>query len=331
MTIYGSDVSHYDASNTTRMFAEGIVFQTHKAGGDTNDPELGSWWSIVKSQPKENVLLGAYWVLLPGRPASRAQDFINRLDSACSGWRDREFILQADCEKWNGRINTVPSKSEIVQFCTALRSLAPKLRPIVYAPKWVYGDSLQGMPCSLWASSYVNGFGTFRSLYPGDTSNRWDDYSGQTPAILQYSSAATIGGQATCDANAFRGTLQELKDLLAPGWRDDMPLNDADVKHVWQSKVVTAPPTLAIEGGVMSPNDMLMRIFNRVDGISKAVPGILTAALNDSQFDTKAFAASVGDYILVKIPQDAASMSKEELKAIVVAGTQDALRLGTGQ
>ena len=37
MTIFGSDVSHYDATDTRAMFSEGIVFQTHKAGGDAPD------------------------------------------------------------------------------------------------------------------------------------------------------------------------------------------------------------------------------------------------------------------------------------------------------
>jgi hypothetical protein len=95
----------------------------------------------------------------------------------------------------------------------------------VYAPKWCYGDALVGLSWPLWASSYVSGTGGFRALYPGDDSTRWAAYSGQTPAILQYSSSATIGGQTTSDANAYRGTLQELTTLVAPGWSgegDDM-------------------------------------------------------------------------------------------------------------
>jgi hypothetical protein len=236
MTTHGWDMSHFDAPSIGNAISEGISFVTHKAGGDRDDPELAAWWSGVRGLDPGRVLLGAYWVLLPGRPAARADAFLARLDAACPGWRDRPFLLQADCEKWNGDPRTVPSKAEIGAFCDRLVARMPKLRPVVYAPKWVYGDSLAGLRYPLWASSYVNGAGRFQHLYPGDSSNRWAPYSGQTPAILQYTSSATIGGQTTCDANAFRGTLAQLVALVAPGWmEDDVTPEDIDkiADKVW--------------------------------------------------------------------------------------------------
>lgn len=232
MTIFGWDMSHFDAPSIGDALSEGITFITHKAGGDANDAELGAWWSGVKGLPPGRVLLGAYWVLYPGNPSGRADAFISRLDSQCPGWRDRPFILQADCEKWNGDASTVPSKSEIQAFCNRLKARMPKLRPIAYAPEWVYGNSLDGLGYPLWASRYVNGTGGFKSLYPGDSSSKWQPYSNQTPAILQYTSSATIGGQTTCDANAFRGTLAQLTALVAPGWTEDMALTDDDLDKI---------------------------------------------------------------------------------------------------
>jgi len=225
MTIFGWDMSHYDAPSIGSAVRDGISFLTHKAGGDANDAELDDWWAGVRNLG-DGVLLGAYWVLYPDTPVTRADQFLARLDASCPGWRDRPFILQVDCERWGGKQSTVPSKAEIQAFCDRLVSKAPRLRPIVYAPKWVYGDSLKGLNYPLWASSYVTGSGSFKSLYPGDTSSRWGAYSGQVPAILQYTSKATIGGQTTSDANAFRGTLAQLTALVAPGWEDDMPSVD---------------------------------------------------------------------------------------------------------
>jgi len=225
MTIFGWDMSHYDAPSIGSAVRDGISFLTHKAGGDANDAELDDWWAGVRNLG-DGVLLGAYWVLYPGTPVTRADQFLARLDASCPGWRDRPFILQVDCEKWGGKQSTVPSKAEIQAFCDRLVDRMPKLRPTVYAPKWVYGDSLKGLPYPLWASSYVSGSGSFKALYPGDGSSRWGAYSGQTPAILQYTSSATIGGQTTSDANAFRGTIQQLKALVAPGWEDDLPSID---------------------------------------------------------------------------------------------------------
>jgi hypothetical protein len=215
MTIYGSDVSHYDGADTRAMFAEGIVFQTHKAGGDSNDAELATWWNLVKGY-RPQVLLGAYWVLYPGKPAYRADLFLARLDGQCPGWRDGPFILQVDCERWNGNQATVPSVGEINAFCDRLVAKMPKLRPIGYLPDWVYGD-ISGFRYPLWSSKYVTGTGGFKQLYPGDDAKQWAAYGGKSPDVLQYTSSATIGGQTTCDANAYRGTLDQLTALLAPG------------------------------------------------------------------------------------------------------------------
>jgi hypothetical protein len=220
VTILGWDLSHYDGPDSRRAIDEGLKFFTHKAGGDAIDTELGAWWNLMKGD-RDRVMLGAYWVLYPGDPVIRANKFVARLDSQCDGWRDGPFILQVDCEIWGGDTSTKPGVADIRAFCNRLRLRVPKLMPIVYAPKWVYGDSLNGLGYPLWASSYVTGTGSAAKLYPGDTSARWGAYSGQVPRVLQYSSSATIAGQTTCDANAFRGTLAQLEALLAPGWQEN--------------------------------------------------------------------------------------------------------------
>lgn len=246
MTIFGWDMSHYDEPGIGTAVAEGISFVTHKAGGDAVDNELPAWWAGVKGLDPAKVLLGAYWVLYPGDPAGRADAFVARLDAACPGWRGRPFLLQVDCEKWGGDAGTVPSKAEIEAFCGRLVAKCPKLRPIVYAPKWVYGNQLTGLRYPLWASSYVDGPGGFKALYPGDQSSRWASYSGQAPAILQYSSSATIGGRTTSDANAYRGSLAELVRLAAPGWDSDMDWTDDVITNpAWRADAKTNPTVRA--------------------------------------------------------------------------------------
>jgi GH25 family lysozyme M1 (1,4-beta-N-acetylmuramidase) len=236
--LYGWDMSWYDDPSIGTAVSQGFAFFTHKAGGDAIDPEIPAWWSSVRKLPN-SVLLGAYWVLYPGNPAGRADAFLARLDSACPGWRDRDaFLLQADCEKWDGNPSTMPGRSDIQAFCDRLHTKTGMV-PIVYAPKWAYGDTLTGLTYPLWASAYVTGAGAASSLYPGDSWHGWDPYSGQTPAILQFTSSATIAGQTTCDANAYRGTLTDLKTLVTG---DDMPLTDTDAKKVWATDHVVPMP-----------------------------------------------------------------------------------------
>jgi hypothetical protein len=261
MTLWGWDASHYDAVPTGRTVVnEGITFMTHKAGGDAHDAELKAWWTAMLPV-RGQVMLGAYWVLRPDRwdgAAADARAFLSTLDDDCPGWRNGPFILQLDCEKWNDDPATVPTKAEIQVFCQALRKAAPKLMPIVYAPEWVYADKLSGLGYPTWASSYVTGSGYASKLYPGDTSSRWSAYGNQVPAILQFTSSATIAGQTTCDANAYRGTITDLLTLLAPGWGTGAPtppkestpvatepaatLNDADLHKIFYTDGLIPAP-----------------------------------------------------------------------------------------
>lgn len=262
MTLFGSDSSHYDNPDFRTAIGQGFTFFTHKAGGDANDAELGLWWSLMKPY-RDRVLLGAYWVQYPGNPAGRADTFLARLDSQCPGWRDAPFMLQVDCEIWGGDTSTAPGKSDIKAFCDRLRSKVPTLTPIVYAPKWAYGDSLSGLGYPLWASSYVGGSGAASVLYPGDGSSRWGAYSGQTPAILQFSSSATIAGQTTCDANAFRGTLDQLMALVAPGWI-------AEVDDVSEQDVTNALTKFFAAAGEPAEGTYTSRIGR--DALNQSIP-----------------------------------------------------------
>lgn len=214
------------------MVAEGFQFMTHKAGGDKDDAELAAWWSALKPY-RSQVFLGAYWVLYPGNPAGRADAFLARLDSQCPGWRDGPFILQLDCEIWNEDQDTQPDLMEIRTACNRLKAKMPKLTPIVYASQGQYGASLAGLGYPLWNARYpVSAVSTASGIYGlagGDSGKGWGAYSGQTPAIWQFTSSATALGQTTCDANAFRGDLDQLTALVAPGWSNDVATQD-DIK-----------------------------------------------------------------------------------------------------
>jgi hypothetical protein len=201
-----------------------------------------------------------------------------------------------------------------------------RLRPIVYAPKWVYGNALAGLDYPLWASSYVTGSGTASGLYPGDTSSKWSAYSGQVPLILQFTSSATIAGQTTSDANAYRGTLTELLQDLCPGWEveDTMALTTDDITNVTNS-VLAALVNLEdfntgggrhshVGDGVMNtsfpstvggPRDLYVwQAFQRLVTDTAATRSAVTALVGNSgsvEIDVNSLAAALAPLIATQV------------------------------
>lgn len=236
MTIFGWDMSHYDwdrgltASEVSNVKNVGISFVTHKIGEGSSytDPRFDDFWRAIQPARRAGVLVGAYYVNWPGDNVPQAKRFISLLNRLAPGWDDGPFILQVDSEKFEA-MPRPPSAGEIRTFISTLRSSAPDHRPVLYAPKWEYGDELSGVQAPLWASHYgANPATDYRSAYPGDGSARWGRYSGKTPIILQYGSNTRIGSQRQCDANAFRGTLAELRGIVYPKSIAQSPDNDKD-------------------------------------------------------------------------------------------------------
>jgi GH25 family lysozyme M1 (1,4-beta-N-acetylmuramidase) len=237
--IFGQDLSHYDWDrgpvDLAAAVRDGISFMTHKVGeGKTvTDARFDDFWKRARSAKVP--LLGAYYVNHPGDQTVQADRFLALLDAKAPGWRDGPFLLQVDAEKFS-YMPREPSPAECEAFCDRLvQQTGGKFRPVLYAPKWLYGDRLTGVGYPLWASAYgTNPAVPYRQAYPGDNSSRWAAYSGKTPAILQYGSTTRIGTQSTCDANAFRGTLAQLRALVHPQQEDDVnePQNNA-LSETW--------------------------------------------------------------------------------------------------
>lgn len=349
MTLRGYDASHYDAPGIAAAAAQGFAFSTHKIGGDGRDTEYGAWWNLVKAYPVEQHLPGAYFILRPdlsGTAAAKADAFVDLLDTYVPGWRDRPFTLQIDCEKWGGVQATVPSLSYIHAHCDRLVARAPKLRPMVYGPKWVYGSALAGLRYPLWASSYVGGSGSWTSLYPGDGASGWGAYSGQTPAVLQFSSSATIAGQTTCDADAFRGSLAQLTALVAPGWsstpmaasdltpaaltairaevRAQIPFGLYDI--VWSMANGVDVNGVSFDHVAMQTRDNLRKILGGpVDQVA-----LLNAIAGVDGVDTAALIAGLTPAIVGAVRDALAGAGSALTEAQITAAVLDAFRQGTG-
>lgn len=192
----------------------GVSFFTHKCTDGPRyykDPYFARAMAGAKSAGIP--LLGAYHVLWNGNVAAQMDWFMSVLDAEAPGWRSGGFLLQLDCEpfSYNGG---APSAASIKQAADHLRAKTG-YTPLVYGPKWVYGDRLRDLGYPLWASNYgKNDAGTVATLAAAVSAGQWAAYSGQTPTVLQFGSRCVIGTQPTCDINAYRGTLAELRALI---------------------------------------------------------------------------------------------------------------------
>ncbi len=221
MTVYGWDASDFDWErgpvDLAAARAAGVDFFTHKATEGTRVTHKRFGEALRRARDAGVPVLGAYGVpRTPGNgshgsDAAQVDYFLSYVDREVPWWRTwPRWMWQVDLEHWPYD-KVAPSHG--LAWCERLAALTQR-RVVLYAPQWAYGNSIGGT-WPLWASGYGgNPVAAFRQAYPGDTSPRWAAYSGRPPTILQYGSRTVIGRQNTCDANAFRGTLQQLLDFV---------------------------------------------------------------------------------------------------------------------
>lgn len=223
MTIFGWDASHYDGELTTAILekakAEGIEFFSHKIGEGLSNTDTTAAGALVAARDAGIRVIGGYYFIHSGDMVAQAQRCIDLADRYVPWWRTFPgWFWQTDAEY--DTAGHLPSPAEVKLFSDTLATRSGR-RVIVYASHGEYGDRLVGLGHSLWNANYPSTRRAgFKDLYPGNSYAGWTAYSGQTPVIAQYTSSATIAGLPTCDANAFRGTIDDLLALIAPATTD---------------------------------------------------------------------------------------------------------------
>lgn len=226
-TIFGWDASHYDGTLTKAILvkaaAEGIAFFTHKLGEAMGDVDPTAATALAAAHDAGIRVIGGYWF---GHgvddPATEARRCVAVADLYEPWWRTFDgWFWQADLESSPVGL---PSPVWAKTFCDTLAADTGRT-VIVYGSHGQYGDRLAGLGHLLWNANYPSRRQAgFRDLYPGDRFAGWTKYSGQVPTLCQYTSSATIAGLSTCDADAFRGTVDDLLTLIGA----DMALTDTD-------------------------------------------------------------------------------------------------------
>src|SRR5512140_1746763 len=151
---------------------------------------------------------GGYLFLEAGDGAGQA-DFFHATAGDMAG-----FAIAVDVEPASG---SEPTAADAHACVARLRELYPSHPMIGYIPQWYWGNQSTRFVDVLWASDYVTGTGPPAQLYAKVTPRQWAPYGGRTPALLQFTNAATVPGVAgKVDCSAFRGTVARLRDQLLP-------------------------------------------------------------------------------------------------------------------
>lgn len=196
---------------------DGISFFTHKAteGVSTKHKSYGE--AMRRARDAGIPVLGAYHVVRSSPSVASQVDYmVAYMDSATPWWRTwRDWFIQVDLEKWS--YDTVPARvgeefADLVEARTGRKA-------VIYASRGQYGSDLTGTSHELWNANYgTNIEDHYQAVYAargGDSGPGWVTYSGRMPKFWQYGSRTRIGTQHICDANAFRGTLAELRALIS--------------------------------------------------------------------------------------------------------------------
>lgn len=207
MTLYGVDVSNNNDGGRGTIDLDAIVAENFawieakvSEGNHYRDPD---WERIKQFGAAKGIPVIGYHYVTNEDPASQARTWV-----ANNGGPN----AMLDFEK-------VPDLTYIGQFWAVVNAFkaAGVTTRLSYIPHWYWQDigspDISQVP-GLIASNYVTGVGYASSLYPGDNSGRWFSYGGKSVDILQFSSQAIVANLQTCDVNAFRGTPDQLAQLL---------------------------------------------------------------------------------------------------------------------
>ncbi len=273
MTIHGWDTSHYDGRLTrdhmAKARAEGIAFLHSKVGEGLTDTE-GTYDDTALAGARDAGIefLGAYFVPRTLDSAAQVDLWRRQLDAGepwLYDWPGRYAVV--DLERWP--YDNVSAGKGI----DCAKRLRDRLgwQVLLYASHGQYGDSLTGWDGPLINADYTSRPAAgFAAMYPGDDwqpwhgtwRGGWAPYSGREPTFLQYTSSATIAGLSTCDANAYRGSLAQLRALITRGGSDTMQWDDQGAKA---------------KSGQATPDPILVDLFaGEQSDSSLYVPGVKT-------------------------------------------------------
>lgn len=205
MVTFGIDVSHHQgaALDFTAMRREGVEFAFIKATEGATFVDSRFVTNVARARAA-GLLVGAYHYVRSNASATAQAEHVRRTVPL-----DVPVVL--DVEANSGGVSLAR------ELVGRLRGLGYAV-PLLYLPRWYWQElgqpSLVGLP-PLWSSRYPDtGVDDLRNEWRNVPSHYWNGYGGLDVAVLQFTSSARVAGHAPLDANAFRGTREQLSELL---------------------------------------------------------------------------------------------------------------------
>jgi hypothetical protein len=228
MPTFGLDLSHHQdlALDLARCRREGIdfVFIKSTEGSTFVDPEFAANLAEARAA---GMHVAAYHYVRASAPASAQVAHIRRVVPL-------DVPVIPDVEANSGSIGLTR------EFVTRLKEAGYRV-PLLYLPRWYWqqigSPPLAGLP-PLWSSRYPdNVVGTIGDEWADVPTKYWNGYGGLDVAVLQFTSSARIAGHQPLDANAYRGSREDLAVLL--GYTN--PQEDDPVKNLILAQEANSP------------------------------------------------------------------------------------------
>lgn len=246
MTIYGLDVSHFQANlNLARAKTQGYSFVIAKCTEGRGYTDA-SYHSFKDQAQKADLPFAAYHFLRSDSPiAVQAANLAAHIG-------DKSVPVWIDCEPSG---SSKPTIKHCEQFIAETHKLGIRVVGLYYPGFWWNQSGKPKLPLDLgfWQARYPKTSHDYGSnLYPGDKAVGWAAQGGQAPDIYQFASTAKIDGYVgNVDVNAYRG---DVARLVATKYVKDW--TPTVVKPPVVVPPPVHPPTPHPAGGVLTEEDL---------------------------------------------------------------------------
>ncbi len=212
MVTFGLDISHHQdlGLDLAQCRREGIEFIFIKAteGASFIDAEFGA--NLAEARAAGQLVAAYHYVRSNASAAAQVANVQRAIP--------RDVPVIPDVEANSGGIALTRD------FVSRLRAAGYSV-PLTYLPRWYWqqigSPSLVGLP-PLWSSRYPDTVvGTLPDEWADVPATFWNGYGGIDVAVLQFTSSVRIAGHQPLDANAFRGTREQLAALLGSQEEDE--------------------------------------------------------------------------------------------------------------